>query len=179
MFCTCSHVSCPPVSTHNMLCVLSCARTVICDAPCCSAQLRQGQLLRLDWTEVCGARAPGRAMRRTVMRVPVRHHTCTPSLRGTRIMRCACLRPRQSSFAGSHASTFRLRVQHKAEYDVSKGDREKVTASALPNIRTNPAKKGGFGVPNVTLGKVTSSSPASSSSSSTPPPSVRTLPRAR
>eukprot|EP01048_Picozoa_sp_COSAG05_P019136 COSAG05_NODE_2931_length_2491_cov_2.005853_2_plen_525_part_01 len=35
-----------------------------------------------------------------------------------------------------------------------RGAREKITSFALPNIRTNPVKLGGFGVPNATIGPV-------------------------
>ena len=37
---------------------------------------------------------------------------------------------------------------------MSRGGREKVTESALPNIKTNPAKKGGFGTPGTTVGEL-------------------------
>ena len=38
------------------------------------------------------------------------------------------------------------------EHDASREGRAKFESSALPNIKTNPAKKGGFGVPGVTIG---------------------------
>ena len=42
--------------------------------------------------------------------------------------------------------------QHMGTGGAPKGKREKFTAATLPNIRTNPAKRGGFGVANTTIG---------------------------
>jgi hypothetical protein len=73
-----------------------------------------------------------------------------PQLRRTHraaLSLCAC-----SSGKGNYYGTIGEKFEHKADHDASRGGRDKYTESALPNIKTNPGKKGGFGVPNITVG---------------------------
>ena len=60
----------------------------------------------------------------------------------------------RSSGKGNYYGTIGDKYDHMADHDMSRGGREKVTESALPNIKTNPAKKGGFGTPGTTVGEL-------------------------
>ena len=60
--------------------------------------------------------------------------------------------PKKNSGKGNYYGTIGEKFTHVAAGQADRGGREKVTTSALPNIRTNPAKLGGFGVPKVTIG---------------------------
>jgi hypothetical protein len=60
--------------------------------------------------------------------------------------------PKKNCGKGNYYGTIGDKFTHMAAGGATRDAREKVTASALPNIRTNPAKKGGFGVPNTSIG---------------------------
>jgi hypothetical protein len=60
--------------------------------------------------------------------------------------------PKRNCGRGSYYGTIGDKFTHMGSGAASRSSREKVTTSALPNIRTNPAKLGGFGVPNTTIG---------------------------
>lgn len=58
---------------------------------------------------------------------------------------------KKMSGKGSYFGTIGDKFVHKAEHDVTRAGAAKFESSALPNIRTSPAKKGGFGVPGTTI----------------------------